>query len=35
MKPTDKFALGLELPTNPRWADMAGKEIRDILVDHA
>ena len=35
MKPVDKFTLGLELPTDPRWADMAGKNIRDILVDHA
>src|SRR6187549_3476787 len=35
MKASDKFTLGLELPTDPRWADMAGKNIRDILVDHA
>jgi len=35
MKAADKFTLGLELPTDPRWADMAGKNIRDILVDHA
>jgi tRNA 2-(methylsulfanyl)-N6-isopentenyladenosine37 hydroxylase len=35
MKAADKFTLGLELPTDPRWADMAGKNIHDILVDHA
>ena len=27
--------LGLKLPTDPRWADIAGKNIEDILVDHA
>ncbi|QOI98586.1 MAG: tRNA-(ms[2]io[6]A)-hydroxylase [Flammeovirgaceae bacterium] len=31
----DKYTLGLELPTDPRWADMAGKNIHDVLVDHA
>lgn len=31
----DKFTLGLELPTDPRWADIAGKNIEEILVDHA
>ena len=31
----DKFTLGLELPTDPRWIDVAKKNIRDILVDHA
>jgi len=30
-----KFTLGLNLPTDPRWADIAGKSIEDILVDHA
>ena len=35
MKASDKFTLGLELATDPRWVDMAGKNIRDILVDHA
>ena len=30
-----KFTLGLELPTDPRWIDVAKKNIRDILVDHA
>lgn len=35
MKAVDKFTLGLELPTDPRWADIAGKNIEDILVDHA
>ena len=35
MKPVDKFTLGLELPTDPRWVDIAGKNIEDILVDHA
>lgn len=31
----DKFTLGLELPTDPRWIDIAEKKIEDILVDHA
>ncbi len=31
----DKYTLGLELPTDPRWADLAGKNIHDVLVDHA
>jgi len=31
----DKFTLGLELPSDPRWANIAEKNIRDILVDHA
>lgn len=35
MKAKDKFTLGLELPTDPRWADIATKNIGDILVDHA
>lgn len=35
MKPVDKFTLGLELPTDPRWINIAEKNIEDILVDHA
>jgi tRNA 2-(methylsulfanyl)-N6-isopentenyladenosine37 hydroxylase len=31
----DKFTLGLELPTDPRWKDIAQKNIQEILVDHA
>lgn len=27
--------LGLKLPTDPRWVDIAEKNIEDILVDHA
>ncbi|MFV8225664.1 tRNA-(ms[2]io[6]A)-hydroxylase [Christiangramia aquimixticola] len=27
--------LGLKLPTDPRWADIAQKNIEEILVDHA
>lgn len=27
--------LGLKLPTDPRWTEIAGKNIEDILVDHA
>jgi tRNA 2-(methylsulfanyl)-N6-isopentenyladenosine37 hydroxylase len=27
--------LGLKLPTDPRWADIAEKNIGDILIDHA
>ncbi len=35
MEAKDKFTLGLELPTDPRWVDIAEKNIEDILVDHA
>ncbi len=31
----DKFTLGLELPTDPRWVNIAEMNIEDILVDHA
>jgi tRNA-(ms[2]io[6]A)-hydroxylase len=31
----DKFTLGLELPTDPRWTDIAQKNLKDILIDHA
>jgi len=31
----NKTTLGLELPTDPRWVDIAEKNIEDILVDHA
>ncbi len=31
----DKRVLRLELPTDPRWASIAGMNIEDILVDHA
>ncbi len=27
--------MGLELPTDPRWTDIAQKNLQDILVDHA
>ncbi len=30
-----KTVLGLKLPTDPRWVDIAGMNIEDILVDHA
>jgi tRNA 2-(methylsulfanyl)-N6-isopentenyladenosine37 hydroxylase len=35
MEAKDKFTLGLELPTDPRWVDVASMSIEDILVDHA
>jgi tRNA-(ms[2]io[6]A)-hydroxylase len=35
MEGRDKFILGLELPTDPRWINIAEKKIEDILVDHA
>lgn len=35
MLPRDKFVLGLELPTDPRWVNIAEKNIGDILSDHA
>ncbi|MDX1410167.1 MAG: tRNA-(ms[2]io[6]A)-hydroxylase [Saprospiraceae bacterium] len=27
--------LGLKLPTDPRWVDLAGKSLAEILTDHA
>jgi tRNA-(ms[2]io[6]A)-hydroxylase len=35
MNARDKFVLGLELPTDPRWVNIAEKNISDILTDHA
>jgi tRNA 2-(methylsulfanyl)-N6-isopentenyladenosine37 hydroxylase len=35
MEARDKFTLGLELPTDPRWVNIAEKNIEEILVDHA
>jgi tRNA-(ms[2]io[6]A)-hydroxylase len=35
MEAKDKFTLGLELPSDPRWVNIAEKNIGDILVDHA
>jgi len=31
----EKHVLGLELPTDPRWVNIAEKNIQEILVDHA
>jgi tRNA-(ms[2]io[6]A)-hydroxylase len=30
-----KNILGLRLPTDPRWVDLAAKSLEDILTDHA
>lgn len=35
MEAKDKFTLGLELPTDPRWVNIAEKNLEDILTDHA
>jgi tRNA-(ms[2]io[6]A)-hydroxylase len=35
MRTPEKFLLGLALPTDPRWINVAGKNIEDILTDHA
>jgi tRNA 2-(methylsulfanyl)-N6-isopentenyladenosine37 hydroxylase len=36
MTATDtKNILGLQLPTDPRWVDLAGISLEDILTDHA
>lgn len=35
MEAKDKFTLGLELPTDPRWVDIAEKNIAEVLIDHA
>lgn len=31
----EKSVLGLHLPTDPRWVDLAEKTMEDILTDHA
>ena len=31
----EKHVVGLVLPTDPRWTDIANKNIHEILVDHA
>jgi tRNA-(ms[2]io[6]A)-hydroxylase len=31
----EKTVLGLQLPTDPRWVDLAGISLEDILTDHA
>lgn len=31
----EKHVLGLELPTDPRWVNIAEKNIAEILIDHA
>ncbi|AHM62514.1 hydroxylase for synthesis of 2-methylthio-cis-ribozeatin in tRNA [Flammeovirgaceae bacterium 311] len=35
MEDYTKHVLGLQLPTDPRWVNIAGKNLEDILVDHA
>jgi tRNA-(ms[2]io[6]A)-hydroxylase len=35
MEAKDKFTLGLELPTDPRWVNVVEQNIKDILIDHA
>jgi len=31
----DKQVLGLQLPTDPRWVDIASMQLSEILIDHA
>src|SRR6201985_1405625 len=33
--PEKKNILGLQLPTDPRWVDLAAISLEDILTDHA
>jgi tRNA 2-(methylsulfanyl)-N6-isopentenyladenosine37 hydroxylase len=35
MQGTAKNILGLQLPTDPRWVDLASISLEDILTDHA
>src|SRR3982750_4507701 len=30
-----KTILGLKLPTDPRWVDLAQRSLQDVLTDHA
>ncbi|MEM9916762.1 MAG: tRNA-(ms[2]io[6]A)-hydroxylase [Bacteroidota bacterium] len=34
-QPTTLSMLGLQLPTDPRWVNLAEKDLGDILTDHA
>ena len=34
-KPKEKITLGLNLPTDPLWANLAERSLEEILVDHA
>jgi tRNA-(ms[2]io[6]A)-hydroxylase len=35
MSTTDNSILGLKMPTDPRWADLASVSLEEILTDHA
>jgi tRNA-(ms[2]io[6]A)-hydroxylase len=35
MSTTENTILGLKLPTDPRWADLASVSLQEILTDHA
>ena len=35
LSPDTKNILGLQLPTDPRWVNLAEKSLEDILTDHA
>jgi tRNA-(ms[2]io[6]A)-hydroxylase len=35
ISPDARAILGLQLPTDPRWVDLAGKSLEEILTDHA
>src|SRR5688572_12620488 len=35
MSTADQSILGLKLPTDPRWADLASVSLEEILGDHA
>ena len=35
MKAEEKRVLGLDLPTDPRWVELVGSNIENILTDHA
>jgi len=35
LSPDTKAILGLQLPTDPRWVNLAEKSLQDILTDHA
>lgn len=35
MEAKDKYTLGLELPTDPRWVNIAESHLEEILIDHA
>lgn len=35
MSTVENSILGLKMPTDPRWVNLAGMSLKDVLTDHA